>query len=315
MRFKKNLFFARKNYFYPDLAKGYQISQYDKPLLKNGFVEFYCKDQIHKINLERIHLEEDAGRLLHQSNCSFVDFNRSGMPLLEIVSCPELTSPKQAAEYSRMVRSILLYLNVCDGNLQEGSMRFDCNISLRKSSQDKLGTKVELKNLNSFRFMEKALSFEIQRQSEILNNQGTIIQETRLFDSKKNETFSMREKEEASDYRYFPEPDLPPLVVKIPKEKLSIELPFQKAKRFHEKYKIPLNVVSILVEEKELSAYFEKALEKTKSVSTLSKWITNEVLASTKDHKISISNIPIKAHELAELINQIENKILSSKMA
>lgn len=312
---QKKSIFARKNYFYPDLPKGYQISQYDQPLLKNGSVEFYYENQICKINLERIHLEEDAGRLLHQQNSSFVDFNRSGMPLLEIVSQPDLTSPKQAAEYSRMVRNVLVYLEVCDGNLQEGSMRFDCNISLRKSPQDKLGTKVELKNLNSFRFMEKALNFEIKRQSEILNTQGKIMQETRLFNPKKGETFSMREKEEASDYRYFPEPDLPPLIVQIPEKKLSLELPFQKTKRLHEKYKIPLDVISLLVEDVHLCSYFEKALEKTQATLLLSKWLTNEVLATLKENKVSIQDIPISAGELAELINQIENKTLSSKMA
>ncbi|MDE0151773.1 MAG: Asp-tRNA(Asn)/Glu-tRNA(Gln) amidotransferase subunit GatB [Bdellovibrionales bacterium] len=307
--------FARKNYFYPDLPKGYQISQFDLPLLREGFVEFYSQGEKRKVHLERIHLEEDAGRLLHHKDYSLVDFNRAGVPLLEIVSYPEISSPNEAAEYAKMVRNILLYLKVCDGNLQEGSMRFDCNISLKPKGSSKLGTKVELKNLNSFRFMEKALNFEIKRQSHLLDNGESVQQETRLFNPKKNETFPMRSKEEASDYRYFPEPDLPPLMIKKPNALSIKELPFDKINRFCSKYKLPLNSASIIVGEMELCSYFEEALKQTAHAKTLCNWLINEVMARLHENKISIQKMLIQPHQMAEFVNRIEAKTLSSKMA
>ena len=306
--------FARKHYFYPDLPKGYQISQSSKPLLMDGYVEFYHQDQPQKIHLEHIHIEEDAGRLIHQRGHSYIDFNRAGQPLLEIISRPELSSPAQAADYARMVRMILCSLNVCDGNLQEGSMRFDCNISLRPKGSQPLGTKVELKNLNSFRFMEKSLNFEIKRQSILLNSGKKVVQETRLFNPKKGETFSMRAKEMASDYRYFPEPDLPILKVQIPKAELDVELPFDKIGRWLHQYKISLSEACILIEDVELSSYFDTAAQSTKHFRTLCKWMVNEVLARLNEQKLSIKDSPVKPSALAELVNQIENKTLSSKM-
>lgn len=315
---QKKSIFARKNYFYPDLPKGYQISQFTFPLLKKGFVEFYSQNQACKIHIERIHIEEDAGRLLHYKDYSLVDFNRAGMPLMEIISYPEISSPVEATDYARMVRTILLYLGVCDGNMQEGSLRFDCNISLRPQTADekkifkkiKLGTKVEIKNLNSFRFIEKALKFEIKRQSSILNSGGTIQQETRLFNPQKNETFSMRSKEQASDYRYFPEPDLPPLIVENPPN-LKIELPFNKIKRWHNEYGIALDSAIILAHNLDLCTYFEKAMKETKYPQTLCKWVINEIPAFLNEKK----QISVSPSHLAELVNMIENKILSSKMA
>jgi len=307
--------FARKNYFYPDLPKGYQISQFDFPLLKKGFVEFYSQGEVRKVHIERIHLEEDAGRLLHQKDYSLVDFNRAGVPLLEIISYPEISSPNEAAEYARMVRNILLYLKVCDGNLQEGSMRFDCNISLKPKGSSRLGTKVELKNLNSFRFMEKALNFEIKRQSDLLENGEFIKQETRLFNSKKNETFPMRSKEEASDYRYFPEPDLPPLIVKKPNSLSIKELPFDKINRFCSDYDLPLNSAVMIVGEVDLCSYFEEALGQTSNAKALCNWLVNEVTARLRKNKISIQKMLIQPHQMAEFINRIENKTLSSRMA
>lgn len=307
--------FARKNYFYPDLPKGYQISQFDLPLLKEGFVEFYSQGEARKIHIERIHLEEDAGRLLHHKDYSLVDFNRAGVPLLEIVSYPEISSPNEAAEYARMVRNILLYLKVCDGNLQEGSMRFDCNISLKPKGSSKLGTKVELKNLNSFRFVEKALNFEIKRQSHLLNNGELVQQETRLFNPKKNETFPMRSKEEASDYRYFPEPDLPPLMIKKSNALSIKELPFDKINRFCSEYKLPLSSASIIVGEMELCAYFEEVLKQTSNAKTLCNWLVNEVMARLHENKISIQKMLIQPHQMAEFVDRIEAKTLSSKMA
>lgn len=314
-KIQKKSIFARKHYFYPDLPKGYQISQHSRPLLQGGFVEFFHQNQPCKIHLDRIHLEEDAGRLLHQKNYSLVDFNRAGVPLLEIVSKPEMTSPAQAAQYGRMVRNILIYLQVCDGSLQEGSMRFDCNISLRPSPAAPLGVKVELKNLNSFRFMEKALAFEVKRQSSLLNKGGEVLQETRLFDPKKGETFPMRKKETASDYRYFPDPDLPPLIVSASKEKPAAELPFQKTKRFCQDYSLPLESALILTEDPELCSYFEQGAGKSPSAAALCKWIINEVLGRLKEDKRSIKDSPVSALQLAELVHHIENKTLSSKMA
>ena len=312
---QKKSIFERKNYFYPDLPKGYQISQFKIPLFQEGYVEFYHKETINKINLERIHLEEDAGRLIHQNEFSLVDFNRSGMPLLEIISHPEISSPEEAADYARMVRNVLVHLKVCNGNLQEGSMRFDCNISLRPVGTKKLGTKVELKNLNSFKFIEKALRFEIKRQSKVLNEKKSVIQETRLYDPKKNETFPMRTKEEASDYRYFPEPDLPPLVIEQVSTTLKQELPINKINRFCSEYNLPLSSVLLLAEEIEWASYFEKALKTTSHAQTLSKWIINEMRSYLKDSKIDAKDCPISPEEMGKLVNQIEKKLLSSKMA
>ena len=211
---KNGSVFARKNYFYPDLPKGYQISQYDKPFCEGGQVCFFKKEQKISISLERIHLEEDAGRSLHKGAYSLINFNRAGVALLEIVTKPEITDPHTASLCAKAIRRTLRYLEVCDGNLEEGSMRCDCNVSLRPEGQKELGTKVELKNINSFRFIEKALSYEIDRQMESLKSGGKIQPETRLYDPSKNQTRLMRSKESASDYRYFPDPDLPQVFLK-----------------------------------------------------------------------------------------------------
>ena len=312
---QKRSIFARKHYFYPDLPKGYQISQFTFPLLQGGFVEFYSENQPCKVSLERIHIEEDAGRLLHEKQSSSVDFNRAGVSLLEIVSRPEITSPAEAANFARTVRLILIDLKISDGNLQEGSMRFDCNISLKPKGQTRLGTKVELKNLNSFRFIEKALNFEIKRQTRVLNEGGSIHQETRLFNPKKNETFSMRAKESSSDYRYFPDPDLLPLVFESLTADFTIQRPFEKTRSLVDEQKIPLPQALILVEEAELYNYFQEALKHTPHSQTLSKWIINEVLFFTKETKTPLKKIPILPRELGALVNEVENKTLSSKMA
>ena len=312
---QKRSIFARKHYFYPDLPKGYQISQFTFPLLKGGYVEFYSNSQPCKVSLERIHIEEDAGRLLHQKTSSSVDFNRAGVSLLEIVSRPEITSPLEAADFARTVRLILIDFKISDGNLQEGSMRFDCNISLKQKGERQLGTKVELKNLNSFRFMEKALNFEIKRQARILDEGGRVHQETRLFNPKKNETFSMRSKESASDYRYFPDPDLLPLVIENLKPVLKAKRPFEKTRSLFEEQNIPLSQALLLVEEPELYLYFQEALTRTPHSQTLSKWILNEVLFFAKETKTPFQKIPISPRELGSLVNEVENKTLSSKMA
>ncbi|MFA9409250.1 MAG: Asp-tRNA(Asn)/Glu-tRNA(Gln) amidotransferase subunit GatB, partial [Candidatus Dadabacteria bacterium] len=230
--------FARKNYFYPDLPKGYQISQYEEPFSTGGWVEIGTNGSTKKINLTRIHMEEDAGKLIHENhgNSSFVDLNRAGVPLVEIVSEPEIASAEEAVEYMKKIRSILRYIGVCDGNMEEGSLRCDANVSLRPKGSDKLGTKAEIKNVNSFRYVQKAIEYEIKRQIISLQNGEEIVQETRLFDSNKGATFSMRSKEEAYDYRYFPDPDLLPVVIEeaqIQKIRNSLpELPDQKLARF-----------------------------------------------------------------------------------
>lgn len=311
----KESIFERKNYFYPDLPKGYQISQFKMPLLEKGYVEFYSQGEQKKIHLERIHIEEDAGKLSHQDGYSLVDFNRAGIPLLEIVSCPEIKSAEEAANYARMVRLVLIYLGVSDGHLQEGSIRFDCNISLKPCNESQLGTKVEIKNLNSFRFVEKALNYEIERQSHLLNKSKSILQETRLFNPKKGETFPMRSKEDASDYRYFPEPDLPPLIINHSLMEIKVELPFERIKKYEQDYKIPLNSATILVEDFYLCQFFEKCLKKSKHYLLLSKWLLNDVLGYLKENKLTSENISITSEQFVEFIDVIESKLLSSKMA
>lgn len=312
---KKKSVFARKNYFYPDLPKGYQISQYNLPILENGYVEFPFQDKYHKVELERIHLEEDAGKLVHQDSYSLVDFNRAGMPLIEIVSRPYMKSPQEAAGYARMVRLILIYLNVSDGHLQEGSIRFDCNVSIKPYGSEGLGQKVEIKNLNSFKFIEKSVQYEFERQITALENNEKILQETRLYNHKKNETFAMRSKEEASDYRYFPEPDLPCLTLNQKIEDLKIELPVDKIRRYQENYNIPLSSAMTLTSDLNLILYFESSVQKTPHAQTLSKWIINEVLGYLKEQNLSTDKIALASEELAELVNLIEKKTLSSKMA
>ena len=225
--------FARKNYFYPDLPKGYQISQYDLPICEHGEVKFFLNDIEKTVSITRAHMEEDAGKSTHHGDVTLLNYNRAGVPLLEIVSGPDLRTPAEAAEYGRTIRQIVRYLDVCDGNLEEGSMRCDCNVSVRKVGESKLGTKVEIKNINSFRFVEKAIEYEIDRQIDEVEQGKKIIQETRLYDPDKNRTFSMRAKEDAQDYRYFPDPDLLPVIVtaeQIAKIKTTLpELPLARA--------------------------------------------------------------------------------------
>lgn len=311
--------FARKNYFYPDLPKGYQISQYDEPLCQNGYVEFYVNNEKKRIRIERAHMEEDAGKSTHHGDFTLINLNRAGVPLLEIVSGPDLRTPQEAAEYARSVRQILRYLEVCDGNLEEGSMRCDCNISIRKRGTEKFGTKVELKNINSFRFVEKAIEYEIQRQIDCMESGEEIVQETRLYDSTKNMTFSMRSKEDAHDYRYFIDPDLLPVYVdedwiKRTKESLP-ELPMLKLDRFQAEYELPQYDALILTQERELAEYFEVAAKKSQQPKAVSNWMMTELLRSMNDNKIEINEVPIQSEHLAELVLMIESKEISGKMA
>lgn len=311
--------FARKNYYYPDLPKGYQISQFDEPLCFEGKVDFYHEEKTKSVRIERAHMEEDAGKSIHQGDYTLINLNRAGVPLLEIVSGPDLRTPAEAAEYARTVRRILRYLEVCDGNLEEGSMRCDCNVSVRKKGNEKLGTKVELKNINSFRFIEKAIEYEIQRQIDCHETGSPIVQETRLYDSTKNKTFSMRSKEEAHDYRYFPDPDLLPIVVEsswIEKVRKSLpEMPRQRAERFKADFSLPEYDANILTQERELADYFESVAKLANNPKAASNWIMGELLRELNEAKLDVSANPLKAENLAEMIRLIDNKTISGKMA
>jgi aspartyl-tRNA(Asn)/glutamyl-tRNA(Gln) amidotransferase subunit B len=311
--------FARKNYFYPDLPKGYQISQYDEPLCEHGHVDYFLDGEIRRVGITRAHMEEDAGKSLHQGDFTLINLNRAGVPLLEIVSEPDMRSPAEAAEYARTVRKILRYLGVCDGNLEEGSMRCDCNVSVRKKGETKFGTKVELKNINSFRFVEKAIEYEIHRQIDCLVTGEKIVQETRLYDSAKNRTFSMRSKEEAHDYRYFPDPDLLPVAVDdqwLAKLRSELpELPLARAQRFQSEYQLPAYDAFVLTTEKTLADYFEETAQRSKNAKAASNWIMVELLRELNEAKLEVDKSPIGAADLAKLIGMIDSKEISGKMA
>ena len=316
--------FARKNYFYPDLPKGYQITQYKEPIATDGYLEIEINGKKKKIGIERINIEEDAGKSIHDgfpdsNQKTYLDFNRCGVPLLEIVGKPEISSPEEAVEFLSLLRTILQYLEICDGNMEEGSLRCDANLSIRKKGEKKLGVKIEIKNLNSFRFLQRALQYEIERQIKILESGGELRQETRYWDTSENKTVVMRTKEEAHDYRYFPEPDLPPLIITedwIKKIKNTLpELPHQKIERFVNQYKIPYKDAKILCYDKNLADYFEKTVEITESPKTTCNWILTEVLRYLKELNKDIAQFPVKPLDLAELILLIEKKEISGKIA
>ncbi len=312
--------FARKNYFYPDLPKGYQISQYEHPICGKGSITIVMKDGSKKqIGITRAHLEEDAGKSQHQGNSTLVNYNRSSIALLEIVSEPDMRSPEEAAAYVRAVRAIVQCLEVCDGNLEEGSMRADCNISIRKQGQKELGTKVELKNLNSFRFIEKALTYEFERQVDCIESGETIVQETRLYDKDKNKTFPMRSKEEAHDYRYFPEPDLLPVIapLELTKEIESKmpELPLAMAERFQQDFALPEYDAFVLTSQMDVARYFEEVAQTSKNPKAASNWIMVELLRELNEAKLEIQDSKIKASQLAEMIQLIDQDVISGKIA
>ncbi len=311
--------FARKNYFYPDLPKGYQISQYDMPICEHGYVEFKVNGQHKKIGITRAHLEEDAGKSTHSGSYSLINYNRAGIPLIEIVSEPEMHSAEEAAEYCRTIRGIVTYLEVCDGNLEEGSLRCDCNVSVKRKDAKEFGTRVEIKNLNSFRFIEKAVSYEIDRQIEVVSNGGKIIQETRLYDSDKNKTYTMRIKEDADDYRYFPDPDLLPITIDAAQiaafRKEIPELPFFKKERFITSFGLNESDAQLLTSEKPIADYFEKAGALSGNPKSAANWIMVELLRELKDRKISLGNSPINEARLAELIQLIDQGKISGKIA
>ncbi|AGH94292.1 Asp-tRNA(Asn)/Glu-tRNA(Gln) amidotransferase subunit GatB [Pseudobdellovibrio exovorus] len=311
--------FARKNYFYPDLPKGYQISQYDKPICENGEVTILVDKVPKTISITRAHMEEDAGKSTHFGDYTLVNYNRAGIPLLEVVSGPDMSSPQEAAEYGRTIRQIVRYLDVCDGNLEEGSLRCDCNVSVRRIGEDKLGTKVELKNLNSFRFIEKAIEYEIDRQIDEIEAGKAITQETRLYDPDKNRTYSMRTKEDAQDYRYFPDPDLLPILIdetQVEQFRRELpELPLAKAKRFQTELGLSEYDASILTAEKGLADYFEIVSAKSGNPKQSANWIMSDLIREMNTHKIEVENSPLKAEALAELIKLIDSGKISGKIA
>jgi aspartyl-tRNA(Asn)/glutamyl-tRNA(Gln) amidotransferase subunit B len=317
--------FSRKNYFYPDLPKGYQISQFDKPICLAGWLEIEFENEpgvreTKRINITRIHMEEDAGKSQHLAGFSLVDLNRAGTPLIEIVSEPDFRSPMEAVAYLKKLRGILQYTEVCDGNMQEGNFRCDANVSVRKVGEQKLGTRAELKNINSFRFVEKAIEYEIQRQINVINSGGKVVQETRLYDSARNVTQSMRSKEEAHDYRYFPEPDLPPLVVSqewIDRVRSELpELPDAKAQRFVADFGLPEYDAKVITSTKPLAAFYEKAVAKSGNEPKLvSNWLMTEVLRMLKEADKEIEECPFPADSLGELVGLIKKGDISSKMA
>jgi len=316
---RKKSVFARKNYFYPDLPKGYQISQYDQPLCEKGKVSFRVDGQERTISIERAHMEEDAGKSNHFGEYTLVNYNRAGIPLLEIVSGPDIRTAAEAAEYARTVRQILRYLDVCDGNLEEGSLRCDCNVSVRKVGAPKFGTKVEIKNINSFRFVEKAIDYEIQRQIEAVERGEKIIQETRLWDPDKNRTFSMRTKENAQDYRYFPDPDILPILVTsemIQKFRAELpELPLARLARFVSAHGLPEYDAGVLTAEKEVAEYYEAVAGVSKNYKASSNWIMTELLRELNQNNLSITQSPISPDHLGQMIQLIDAGTISGKMA
>lgn len=313
--------FDRKNYFYPDLPKGYQISQYEFPLAVTGYLDIEVGGNPKRIGVTRIHMEEDAGKSSHDEirPLSRVDLNRAGIPLIEIVSEPDIRSPEEAGAYLRKLHAILRYIDVCDGNMEEGSFRCDANVSVRPKGEEAFGTRTELKNLNSFKNVEKAIQIEIDRQIGIIEDGGRIIQETRLYNADKNRTTSMRGKEDAHDYRYFPEPDLLPLVIEAEwidsVRKTLPELPDQKKQRFMEAYQVPQTDAEVLTSSRELADFFEACLKNGSDAKITRNWVLGPFLAFLNAQGKSIGDSPVAPENLAALVTLIKNEVISDKMA
>lgn len=315
--------FARKNYFYPDLPKGYQISQFELPIVGKGQISISPEEGVNKIvGITRAHLEEDAGKSVHDifPNQTGIDLNRAGTPLLEIVSEPDMRSAKEAVTYARKIHSLVQYLEICDGNMQEGSFRCDANVSVRPMGQEELGTRAELKNINSFRFLERAINYEIERQIDLIEDGGTIVQETRLYDADKNETRSMRSKEEANDYRYFPDPDLLPVEVtaeEIERIKASLpELPEQKRRRYIDEFGLSEYNAELLTASRETAGYFEQALAQDRALAAqLANWILGDLTAMLNKSDVDIQQSPVTPEMLAGLIQRITDNTVSGKIA
>lgn len=311
--------FARKNYFYPDLCKGYQISQFDKPICEKGSVTFKVDGKDKTVGITRAHMEEDAGKSNHLGDFTLINYNRAGIPLLEIVSEPDIRTAAEAAEYGRTIHQIVRYLDVCDGNLEEGSMRCDVNVSVRKKGTEKFGTRVEIKNINSFRFVEKAVEYEVDRQIDALERGEKILQETRLWDPDKNKTFTMRSKEDAEDYRYFPDPDLLPIVVSAELietfRKELPELPLIRQKRFQDIHGLPESDAAVLTTEKSLADYYEETAKACGNYKASANWIMTEILRELKSDNKNIENSSIQPKQLADMISLIDSGKISGKIA
>ena len=313
--------FDRKNYFYADLPKGYQITQMDLPIVLGGSIEIVSEELVKTINITRAHLEEDAGKSIHDEYDGFsaIDLNRAGTPLLEIVSEPEISSAKEAVAYMKAMHQLVTYLDVSDGNMAQGSLRCDANVSIRKKGFKELGTRTEIKNINSFKFIEKAINFEIKRQIKILEKGEKVVQETRLYDSSKDETRPMRSKEFANDYRYFPEPDLLPVVIsdkEIKKIKDEFpELPNEKEIRFQKQFELSAYDSQIIVSSKSMADFFEKTAKQTKNYPLLSNWLIGEVSAYLNKELIEINESKLSVDNVATLINRIDDQTISGKIA
>ncbi|MBU4055930.1 MAG: Asp-tRNA(Asn)/Glu-tRNA(Gln) amidotransferase subunit GatB [Proteobacteria bacterium] len=312
---------ARKNYFYPDLPKGYQISQFALPIAEHGHIVVQLENGAKRVGITRIHMEEDAGKLNHDPGGPFsmVDLNRTGVPLIEIVSEPDMRSPEEAGAYLRQIHALVRYLEICDGNMEEGSFRCDANISIRPQGQEEFGTRTEIKNLNSFKHVEKAIYYEIYRHREIIEDGGKVVQETRLWDPDRNQTFSMRGKEEAHDYRYFPEPDLLPLVIDNPwMEAIQAtlpELPEAKKARFEKQYELPAYDAQLLTTSRDLADYFETAAGLCPDPKLASNWIMTALLGVLNTTGKTIDQSPVSAKDLAELVCLIKDNTISGKIA
>ena len=322
-RIARTSVFARKNYFYPDLPKGYQISQYELPIVADGAIDIVLEDgAVKRIGITRAHLEEDAGKSLHEGlpGVTGIDLNRAGTPLVEIVSEPDLRSAKEAVAYMKKVHMLVRYLEICDGNMQEGSFRCDANVSVRPAGAQKLGTRAEIKNLNSFRFVERAIHYEVARQIEVLESGGKVVQETRLYDPDKGETRSMRSKEEANDYRYFPDPDLLPLTLEdafIEEVRASLpELPDQKAGRFASQYGLSAYDAGVLTASRELAAYYEEVVRELEGEPKLAaNWVMGELAAALNRENLEVGSGRLPAARLAGLLKRISDQTISGKIA
>lgn len=314
--------FSRKNYFYPDLPKGYQISQFDLPIVGIGSLDIELENgETKTIGVTRAHLEEDAGKSLHEDYAGMtgIDLNRAGTPLLEIVSEPDMRSAKEAVAYMRKIHSLVQYIGICDGNMQEGSFRCDANVSVRPKGQKEYGTRAELKNINSFRFVERAINIEVERQIDLIEDGGKVVQETRLYDSVKNETRSMRSKEEANDYRYFPDPDLlPVMITEAYRQQVKAELPElpdQKRQRYVDELGLSAYDAGVITASLGLSTYFETVVEKTADAKLSANWITGELSARLNREEIEINNIGVDAVAFAQLLARIKDNTISGKIA
>ncbi len=311
--------FARKNYFYPDLPKGYQISQYEKPLATNGYVEIELPGgEKKKVRIRRLHIEEDAGKNIHEGQNSYVDLNRAGTPLMEIVTEPDLRTPEEARIFLETLRNLMRYTGVSRADMEKGQLRCDINVSIRPKGSDKLGTRTEIKNVNSFRFVQKALEYEINRQIKLVSEGGKVNQETRTFDPATGKTYTMRTKEEAEDYRYFPDPDLLPLVLDrewVEEIRNSMpELPHQRFERLISQYRIGEYEAKIFVEHKELGDFFEEAVKTFREPKLVANWLLNDLLGLLNERQLSIENSPVPPENLAELVKLVKEGAISTKI-